>query len=103
VRFINLTHSQRETAEKLLAEYLSRDEYKGLKRNTRVFHALCGGAARKAIYGNPPNRNQRLGYRTAKRKRARKALLEAYGDPSHDHPVPGVGAISSLNKRSGTK
>ena len=85
MRFPRLTHEQREKAEKLFAEYRLRPKNAGAS----IF-ALYGTAARVAIHGNPPNFRQRLGYRTAKRNRARKAAMLLYGDPAADNPQPGV-------------
>jgi hypothetical protein len=82
VRFMRLTPDERDRAERLLADYRARP-----KNANASFRSLCGAAARGARHGPPPTRNQRLGYRTAKRNRARALARALYGDPTADHPT----------------
>jgi hypothetical protein len=83
MRFMRLTADERALAERLLAEYRARP-----KNADASFRSLCGAAARAARHGPPPTRNQRLGYRTAKRNRARALARQLYGDPTADVPRP---------------
>src|SRR6266481_2150612 len=85
MRFPLLTPSERERAEELLAVYRARP-----KNANALFMSLCGAAARAARHGPPPSYNQRLGYRTAKRNRARAAARAFYGDPAAECPQPGA-------------
>ena len=97
MRFGKMTPEQRAHAERLLAEYLTRPRNAGVRPGDRRFYYLCAGAATVARHGPPPTRNQRLGYRTAKRNRARAAARLLYGDPAAPVPIPGAGALPSRN------
>lgn len=98
MRFPKLTPEQRERAEKLLTEYRARP------KNANVsFFTLCGTAATVAIHGNPPTRAQRLGYRTAKRNRARAAARALYGDPAAECPQPSAPLPSKPARKTRTQ
>jgi hypothetical protein len=88
MRFSKMSPSERERAESLLADYVARPEHRDATPGTRAFYHLVGAAARGARHGDPPTRWQRLGYRTAKRNRARAAAAARYGDPSASVPIP---------------
>lgn len=84
--FKELPENQRVKAIALLKEWLSRPKHKDTVPGKPMYYYLVGSAARYAKHGPPPNRWQRLGYRTAKRNRARKAMKELYGDPTKENP-----------------
>jgi len=74
-----------EHARVLLADYLLK--HADRLPNAQLYAALCAAASRVAQHGPPPDRWQRLGYRTAKRNKARKRMIEDYGDPAAPIPV----------------
>jgi len=82
MRFAGMPIALRVRAESLLREYLARERHRDVVPGTRAFYHLVGAAASVARHGPPPTRNQRLGYRMHKKRRARLAALALYGDPS---------------------
>src|SRR5215467_4208833 len=85
--FQHLSSALRERAWELLAIYLARPKHAARLGNAGLYASLCAAASRVAQHGIPPNRSQRLGYRTAKRNRARQRMNEEYGDPTAADPV----------------
>jgi hypothetical protein len=81
--FRHLHPAVQEGAWELLARYLAK--HAARLPNARLYASLCAAASRVAQHGPPPNRWQRLGYRTAKRNRARMQLAE-HGDPAAPNP-----------------
>jgi hypothetical protein len=67
----------------LLQRYLAKHAY----HMTPQIYAGCHAAAtRVVLHGNPPNRQARLAYRRWKKWRARKQMIEEYGDPTASNP-----------------
>ena len=85
--FQHLCPAVREPAWELLICYMARPKNSARLPNARLYASLCAAASRVAQHGPPPNRWQRLGYRTAKRNRARKQLMAEYGDPAASNPT----------------
>jgi len=84
-----LTPEQRAEADYLFSQWCKR--YPGA--SWRTLNALYGAAARWAVHGPLPNRNQRLGLRTAKRRRE-------WAEKFPGIPYPGThGARSLLCRR----
>jgi len=81
VPFDNLTTDLRERANALLAEWLKRPKHAKTLPGSRAYWYLVGSAARYALYGPPPNRNQRLAYRMHKKRRAKLEAIKLYGNP----------------------
>ena len=81
----HLTGGVRERARALLCLYLQRaQERYGPVVPAWRYAGICASASRVAQCGPPPNRWQRLGYRTAKRRREWAAMLNGT-------PYPGRG------------
>ena len=81
MRFRLLEPAERERAEKLLAEFLARPKHANVEIPSRQFVSLCGAVGRAIRHGPPPNRFQRLAYRSHKRRRAKAEAARLYGDP----------------------
>jgi hypothetical protein len=79
-----LTPEQRAEADYLFSQWCKR--YPGASR--RTLNALYGAAARWAVHGPMPNRNQRLGLRTAKRRREWARMFPGL-------PYPGMHGVRS--------
>lgn len=67
----------------LLQVYLAKHAH----HMTPQRYAACHAAATQvALHGPPPNRQARLAYRRWKKWRARKQMIEEYGDPAAPNP-----------------
>jgi hypothetical protein len=54
---------------------------------SRALAEQLHASVRQAIHGDPPSYNQRLGYRSWKKRRARQRIIEEYGDPAAPNPT----------------
>lgn len=84
--FDRLNPEQKIKAQTLLNEWLKRPKHANTKPGTRMYFHLVGGAATVAINGLPPNYRQRAAYRMWKKKRAKQAVIQLYGDPTKEFP-----------------
>ena len=73
-----LTPDQRAHSDRLYYEYIARPEHRD-RLTVPLRASLRAAANRIARCGPPPSYNQRLGYRSWKKRRARAAAIAEYG------------------------
>jgi hypothetical protein len=99
--FQNLRGEVRDRALILLAVYMARAHVRcGPVLPRWLKAALCAAASRVAQHGPPPNYNQRLAYRRWKRCRARKRMIEEYGDPAAPNPTGSTSPVSPQHPKA---
>jgi hypothetical protein len=85
--FADLAPELQVRARAALSYYLARARDRHQAVPPWRYALMCATAVRQAIHGNPPSYNQRLAYRSWKKRRARQRMIEEYGDPSAANPV----------------
>lgn len=84
--FSHLAPEAQVRARAALSYYLTRARDRHLSVPSWRYALMCAAATRQAIHGNPPSYNQRLAYRRWKKCRARKRMIDEYGDPASPNP-----------------
>ena len=84
-----LTREEAYRSDQLFNEYCSRPQHR-TRLTATLIASLRAAANSVARHGIPPQYNQRLGYRTAKRRRKKAIALAIYGNPLATCPEDAV-------------
>jgi hypothetical protein len=80
-----LTQEEYRRSDELFAEYCSRPQHR-TRLTATLIASLRAAANRVARHGLPPSYNERLGYHSWKKRKAKALAIAIYGDPTATQP-----------------